>query len=266
MQFCSRLLLATCTYVSIHPTPLSYFIISYVQQCGMWFRNICVQQHIELNFISVVQVVVATCAAAGNSKLLRKRFQTLIVDEASQITEPVTLIGMVHLPHPLCAIPFLRLDFGIQQKSESMSTKNTCIHAHTQLTACMRAFVCNECVMHAPLVYTTYTHTHLQAHAHARSLCSEGFHRGLLHSYMYKISSIRYVPCTQILLVKIKRVRACMCPRPIIDSSAACTYVLFIHPMWTRIKAPVHAADKDQWLISCMLCGKNIYTYMLSCR
>ena len=72
---------------------VEYGTCSYASGPPLLFRSCCGR------VCRAGQVVVGTCAAAGHPRLKHKRFRMLVVDEASQITEPVSLIGLV-LPPP----------------------------------------------------------------------------------------------------------------------------------------------------------------------
>lgn len=43
----------------------------------------------------LLQVVVATCAGAGDPRMTGRAFRMLVIDEATQATEPMTLIPLV---------------------------------------------------------------------------------------------------------------------------------------------------------------------------
>ncbi len=45
--------------------------------------------------VEAARIVFATCAGAGLGLLRKQQFQIVIIDEASQITEPVALIPLV---------------------------------------------------------------------------------------------------------------------------------------------------------------------------
>lgn len=50
--------------------------------------------HVMRHLVSA-QVVVATCAGAGDPRLKDRTFRMLVIDEATQATEPMTLIPLV---------------------------------------------------------------------------------------------------------------------------------------------------------------------------
>lgn len=57
-----------------------------------------------------LQVVVATCASVGNPRLDGRTFRMLVIDEATQATEPMTLIPLVR---PATRMPIEVLLFTI---------------------------------------------------------------------------------------------------------------------------------------------------------
>ena len=57
-----------------------------------------------INVIHAAQVVCATCAGAGDDERLQmRRYKMVIIDEATQATEPSNIIPLVrtHAPHML---------------------------------------------------------------------------------------------------------------------------------------------------------------------
>lgn len=61
-----------------------------------------------LNHSVPVQVVVSTCATAGAAPLQGRYFRMLVVDEATQATEPTTLIPLVLAQHSSRVCPALK--------------------------------------------------------------------------------------------------------------------------------------------------------------